>query len=56
MHVIEMLVAAGADPNPEVEKGKRLSDVMSEACKQQECSTPNEETVLTMEKLRACDN
>lgn len=49
--VIEMLVAAGADPNPEVEKGKRLTDEMSEACKQQGCSTPNEETVLTMEKL-----
>lgn len=49
--VIEMLVAAGADPNPKVEKEKRLSDAISESCKTPSCSTPNEEILTTLEKL-----
>jgi hypothetical protein len=50
--VVEMLVAAGADPNPLMEKGKpqRLSDVIAEACSQQGCSTPLAGTVAAVEK------
>jgi ankyrin repeat protein len=50
--VVEMLVAAGADPNPLVEPGKhqRLSDVIEAACTQQGCSTPFARTIAAVEK------
>jgi ankyrin repeat protein len=48
--VIEMLVAAGADPNPEF-NGKHLSEAVTEACKERSCSTPNETIVSTLERL-----
>lgn len=51
--VIEMLVAAGADPNPlmEPDKPQRLSDVIQAACAQQGCSTPFSRTIAAVEKL-----
>lgn len=49
--VIEMLVAAGADPNPILEDKKRLSDAIQESCSQGYCSAPFEKTVTTIEKL-----
>lgn len=50
--VVEMLVAAGADPNPLVEPGKpqRLSDEIQAACAQQGCSTPLARTIAAVEK------
>lgn len=50
---IELLVAAGADPNPLMEKDKpqRLSDVIQAACTQQGCSTPSARTLAAFEKL-----
>ena len=51
--VIEMLVAAGADPNPllDKEKQQRLSDVIQSACDQQGCSTPFGKTIRAIERL-----
>lgn len=53
--VIEMLVAAGADPNPSLgdREGnpRRLSDAVQEACECQGCSTPFDRTVQAFEKL-----
>jgi ankyrin repeat protein len=50
--VIDLLVAAGADPNPTVDSDKpqRLSDRLQAACSQQGCSTPFARTVATIEK------
>lgn len=50
--VIEMLVAAGADPDPESGEGKRLSDFIAQACQQKNCSTPDGMVVQILEKLR----
>jgi ankyrin repeat protein len=52
--VVEMLVAAGADPNPLLSGDKdtpwRLSDVIQGACTQQGCSTPFARTIAVVEK------
>jgi ankyrin repeat protein len=48
-NVIEMLVAAGADPNPPAGNAKRLSDLMQDACTQQGCSTPFARTITAVE-------
>ncbi|RBP36406.1 hypothetical protein DES53_117117 [Roseimicrobium gellanilyticum] len=48
-NVIEMLVAAGADPNPPA-GGGNLSDLMQDACTQRGCSTPFERTIAAVEK------
>jgi hypothetical protein len=45
-----MLVAAGADPNPQV-NGKHLPELITEMCKQRNCFVPNEEIVSTLERL-----
>jgi len=50
--VIEMLVLAGADPDPEYAEGKHLSEVISQSCKEKTCSTPEQVVVDTLEKLR----
>ncbi|QIF00022.1 ankyrin repeat domain-containing protein [Roseimicrobium sp. ORNL1] len=53
-NVIEMLVAAGANPNPPAGnaagEAKHLSDLMQDACTQQGCSTPFERTIAAVEK------
>jgi len=48
--VIEMLAAAGADPNPELTDGKHLIEVISRSCKDKGCSTPNEQVIAALEK------
>jgi hypothetical protein len=52
--VIEMLVAAGADSNPQLsadkDKPQRLSDMIEAACTQQGCSTPFARTITAVEK------
>ena len=46
-----MLVAAGADPNPLPDGGKRLSDFIQATCDHNGCSTPLAETIAEVEKL-----
>lgn len=48
--VIEILVAAGADPNPELSDGKHLVEAITISCKDKGCSIPNEEVVAAIEK------
>jgi len=48
--VIEMLAAAGADPNPELSDGKHLVEVISQSCKDKGCSVPNEQVIAAIEK------
>jgi hypothetical protein len=50
--VIEMLVAAGADPDPEYGNGRSLTEFIRQACQTKNCSTPDESIVQTLEKLR----
>lgn len=54
--VIEMLVAAGAEPDPEFGGGLRLSEYIAKACQQKSCSTPDAMVVKTLEKLRQAKN
>jgi len=49
--VVEMLVAAGADPDPLLEGGKRLSDFIQVTCDRNGCSTPLAKTIAAVEKL-----
>jgi ankyrin repeat protein len=53
-NVVEMLAAAGADPNPllsaEKEEPRHLSDVIEAACAHQGCSTPFAQTIAAVEK------
>lgn len=51
-HVIEMLVTAGADPDPQSGEGIRLSEYITKACEKKGCSTPDSMVVQTLEKLR----
>jgi|GEM_PF-1997083 len=46
-----MLVAAGADSNPTVGDGKRLMDLIAEACQQKGWSLPAEPVIAVLEKL-----
>jgi ankyrin repeat protein len=53
--VIEMLVAAGADPNPRIgggdrDKPRHLVDMIQDACTEQGCSTPFARTIAAVEK------
>jgi ankyrin repeat protein len=53
--VVEMLVAAGAEPNPLLEgapeKPQHLSDAIQDSCNQQGCFTPFARTLQTFENL-----
>ena len=51
--VLEMLVAAGADPNPAVggDESQRLNVQIQHACSERGYSIPSEETIKTFEKL-----
>lgn len=49
--VMEMLAAAGANPNPADDEGKKLSEILTENCSKPNCSAPSETVVETFEKL-----
>jgi len=49
--VIEMLAAAGADPNPEQSDGKHLVELISQSCKDKGCSVPDEQVIAALEKV-----
>jgi hypothetical protein len=51
VRVMQMLATAGANPNPENEKGKKLSEWLAEACSTPNCSVPSESVLETYEKL-----
>ncbi len=53
--VVEMLAAAGADPNPllgggDQDKPRHLADMIQTACTEQGCSTPFVRTIAAVEK------
>jgi beta-lactamase regulating signal transducer with metallopeptidase domain/ankyrin repeat protein len=48
--VIDMLIAAGAEPNPEMQNGKRLIETVEESCAQKGCSVPEEGVLVALEK------
>lgn len=49
-HVIQMLAAAGADPNPELSDGTHLVEMITKSCKDKGCSVPNDQVIAAFEK------
>lgn len=49
--VIQMLAAAGADPNPELRDGKHLVEVITKSCKDKGCSVPNDQVITAIENV-----
>lgn len=49
--VVELLVAAGADPNPPILEKVRLNEYVEQICKQNACGVPQVKTIEAVERL-----